>query len=130
MMGLFNTIRASTVKGRRGEMHKQQQKMVLMSDVVLFGVPERKEALPLAQSLMKVLVLEWKGNLDNVSIESDIALKPIPLLIGLDNHTQEPKAPSPTGFWQNTPIPLNERLSGYHQESITKLSDTYSSKPP
>jgi hypothetical protein len=76
----------------RDEMHETQRKMARMSNIVLFGVPERQEGLDLALSLMNLLVPEWTGNLDDDRIGADTAPKPRPLRIRLDNYSQKRKA--------------------------------------
>jgi hypothetical protein len=60
----------------RDEMHEHQRKIARMSNSVLFGVPERKEGLDLALSLMNLLIPEWTGNLEDDRIGSDTAPKP------------------------------------------------------
>lgn len=76
----------------RDEMHEHQRKMFRMSNIVLFGVPERKEGLDLALSLMKLLVPEWKGTLEDDRIGAVTAQKPRPLRIRLDNYAQKRRA--------------------------------------
>jgi hypothetical protein len=59
---------------------------------VLFGVAETKEMLEIATRMISVLLLDWKGQIDNDRIESADSAKPRPLRIKLDNYQQKRKA--------------------------------------
>jgi hypothetical protein len=90
-------LKASTdvdkqIKIIRDELHEEQRKIARMSNIVLFGVPEKKEGLDLASNLLKLLIPDWKGHLDDDRIGAPPAPKPRPLRVRLENYAQKRKA--------------------------------------
>jgi hypothetical protein len=63
-----------------------------MSNIVLFGVPEGKEDLDLASNLLKLLIPDWKGHLEEDRISAPSTPIPRPLRVWLDDYVQKRKA--------------------------------------
>jgi hypothetical protein len=76
----------------RDAVQEERRKMIRLSNVVLFGVPETTAGIEIASKMMKVLLPDWTGNIDEDRIGSLDSAKPRPLRVKLDNYNQKRKA--------------------------------------